>query len=271
MRFRRGRCQNERGCITWNWSGRRRGFVKDTDAQWNRRGFGRTVAAPPLNSGVSQPMFQGVTTDLRVAGFHHSSGWERGAALKLAYFLGQPVGESRDPAIVRMLSPQVPSEALTNTLSSRYGMGPFPFHTESAYWRHPSRFVVLYCVHPGSGERPTLLKDSAEWDLSSRKLQILTHGAWKSGGSRRFVCAIGSRCSGRLRLRFDLDCMKPLNRAAREASEIVGLCMQSQMPQRIEWHPGDLLVIDNFRILHARGAAGAPDQDRILERVLVVE
>jgi alpha-ketoglutarate-dependent taurine dioxygenase len=37
----------------------------------------------------------------------------------------------------------------------------------------------------------------------------------------------------------------------------------------ISWLPGDLLLLDNHRMLHSRGESNRPDPDRLLKRILV--
>jgi alpha-ketoglutarate-dependent taurine dioxygenase len=37
----------------------------------------------------------------------------------------------------------------------------------------------------------------------------------------------------------------------------------------IPWLSGDLLLLDNHRMLHSRGESSRPDPDRLLKRILV--
>ena len=83
------------------------------------------------------------------------------ALLDLACQLGSPQPDPRDHLLVKDIHPQPKERANPNTLSSRYGLGAFPFHTEAAYLSAPPRFLLLYCVHPGDGARPTLLLDAS--------------------------------------------------------------------------------------------------------------
>jgi alpha-ketoglutarate-dependent taurine dioxygenase len=45
--------------------------------------------------------------------------------------------------------------------------------------------------------------------------------------------------------------------------------LRSSTVMPIYWRARDLLVIDNQRMLHARGSGSAPDQDRVLARILI--
>ncbi len=92
----------------------------------------------------------------------------------IAATLGEVRMDPRSLEPIRNICPQLRAEAKPNTLSSRYGMGPFPFHTDVAHWLLSARFVILYCQQPGSGARPTLLLDSWSWDLSEAQRRALT-------------------------------------------------------------------------------------------------
>ena len=56
----------------------------------------------------------------------------------LAEGFGRIAVEPRDPRPVRDISPNSEADTRQNTLSSRYGFGAFPFHTDTAYWRQPA-------------------------------------------------------------------------------------------------------------------------------------
>jgi L-asparagine oxygenase len=212
-----------------------------------------------------------VLSHLHRHGLYHQSGFDAGECLTLAHSLGQPQGERRDPSLIRPISPQPTDQARPNTLSSRYGLGPFPFHTDAAYWRHPPRFILFHCQHPGSGRRPTLLVDSHSWQLTSRDHRLLCNEVWRLETGRPFLCTVATIRQEQLAFRFDAACMRPLTSAALHAHAIIRDATRGSKVARVEWRPNDLLVIDNFRLLHARGEASAPDCDRVLARVLIRE
>jgi alpha-ketoglutarate-dependent taurine dioxygenase len=39
--------------------------------------------------------------------------------------------------------------------------------------------------------------------------------------------------------------------------------------EEVDWAKGRVVIIDNWRVLHGRGSAKSPDQDRILLRILI--
>ncbi len=191
------------------------------------------------------------------------------AVLAVARQLGTPVADVRDDSLYRLISPTDKEIARTNTLSSRYGTGAFPFHTDAAYWRVPADFLLLHCVQPGSGSRPTLLIDFFGWRLKRDELLHLTRGLWIAGDKRAFLCTAVTRAEEGARVRYDADCMRPTTATGQAASQLMLKGIRKSKPASVTWRRGMLLILDNRRILHARGKPTAPDGDRQLGRVLV--
>lgn len=191
------------------------------------------------------------------------------AVLEVATSLGVPQVERRDPRVYRVISPTPVASAKPNTLSSRYGTGPFPFHSDTAYWVRPARYLLLHCLSPGASRRPTLLLDSSEWRLSPSESQLLQRGLWIAGDKRPFLSTILQSTKRGLLLRYDQDCMQPASASGNMAQPLIRSRIFSSQPVEIRWQVGMLLIIDNHRMLHSRGAAAQPDLDRRLGRVLV--
>ena len=215
-------------------------------------------------------MISNIRQDLTEMGYHYSPAFKVDDLLRISGDLGIPTADKRG-SIIKTLKPEKPSDPNLNTLSSRYGTGAFPFHTETAYWPTPARFVVLYCVNPGSRHRPTHLVDSHKWDLSHKDKRTLCNEVWKVfTGINPFLCTIGKQTRNRFMIRFDKDCMKPALSPRGKANDIVARELQSQKLITIDWQANDLLVIDNYRMIHARGPSVTNDSDRHLERILIV-
>jgi len=191
----------------------------------------------------------------------------RAEALRLAHTLGIPSGDIRDPRIVRELRPLAHVDANRNTLSSRYGAGPFPLHTETAYWRTPARYLLLRCVSPGASKRPTVVVPLSLRRLTRRQKICLESAVWVCRARPSFLCSI---LDGK-RIRYDRECMKPASPSADLAAQIMSELVYASQPVEIAWCEGRLLIIDNFRCLHGRAAAAVPDPDRVLERIIVRE
>ena len=191
--------------------------------------------------------------------------------LGFAAALGRPHPDPRDRVLVKDIRPQPKDTANTNTLSSRYGMGAFPVHTEAAYLRKPPRFLMLYCVEPGSGGRTTVLLDAAT--LFSRLPDARRPGTWVvKAGRRPFLCdVLWRQAPNGFGIRYDRECLFPRGPAALAEEQSIREFIALSMPTPIEWASGQLLVIDNHRMLHGRGGSNNDDPDRWLKRVLIGE
>lgn len=183
--------------------------------------------------------------------------------------LGPITADARNPDPYRRIRPQTLDRANPNTLSSRYGTGRFPFHTDAAHWKVPPEYVILFCEASGSGERPTELIDTHRWVLTDQAQDEIVSGVWKIGHWRPRLGSVGTKSNGRLEIRYDDACMHPMNARARKLRDLLHEVVGKTTPEIVKWTRGKLLIIDNRRILHARGAAHAEDSDRILIRILV--
>lgn len=181
---------------------------------------------------------------------------------------GTPVASSRHPELVRSISPQTATSAPKNTLSSRYGLAAFPFHTDGAHWRQPPRYLVLYCRDPASGIRETLLSQPLPGADSVEKT-ILRRSLWRvSGVHKHFVARILDGVNGSEFLRFDWSCMTPVSNQD-ESREVLSACIDRAPIKRITWQRDRFLLIDNWKLLHGRGPAETVDTSRLHWRILL--
>lgn len=193
--------------------------------------------------------------------------------LPLAHKLGTPTPDTNSPDVVRVLQPHSQDDSEHRTLSSIYGFGAFPFHTEAAYWRNPADLLLLYCKSAGIAVRPTLVQDSWSWKLSgperiafARELFLVK----RTIGS--FLCTTIVLTGGNsYRVRLDEHCLSPVRPNGRFVLERLQREIANTAPTPIEWQAHFAVVIDNRRMLHARGSAAILEEDRCLERVLITE
>ena len=204
-------------------------------------------------------------------GYYHGRKWTSTAFSNLAVNIGPPRAEARDQQLVRKISPQDSAVAPHNTLSSRYGAGSFPPHTDTAYWRQPARYVLFRCVNAGKARRVTRIFYTRDWQLSRADESLLCRAVWKVKAVRPFLASFAQRKDDQLLFRFDLDCMVPMSNDAQAALDLFRSCLVASRQITIDWSEGDVLVIDNWRCIHARGMAIVRDEDRVLERILVGE
>ena len=89
-------------------------------------------------------------------------------------------------------------------------------------------------------------------------------------GISPFLCTIAKAVGRKLMIRYDRDCMRPALPAFSQAQNLLVRELGRAERVEIRWEVGDLLVIDNHRILHARGVATASDSYRCLKRILLL-
>jgi len=65
--------------------------------------------------------------------------------------------------------------------------------------------------------------------------------------------------------------MRPMTAQSRELSSLLELRLEKAPVHQIEWEEDCLLVLDNHRVVHARGKSNKADSDRWLKRILLGE
>ncbi len=206
------------------------------------------------------------------------SGWakttaETGDPRNLALFLESIASQLGTPVrhkfgVAEELFPRRAATGNPNSLSGKYGLAPFPLHCDTSHWRVPCRFVLVACVDPGSVPTSTVLLDTADIILSQEEqILVLSSVFLIKNGRSSFYSSI--RSSNRHFIRLDPGCMKAVTNEGSEAMELYSYANQKNCVRRISWRIGDVLAIDNWRVLHGRGEQLNASADRMLLRVLV--
>lgn len=211
----------------------------------------------------------GVTSALHNAGYYLKEGLASDELANFVAPLGPFLKDPRDEDDVRDISPQSIKVARPNTLSYRHGDGIFPFHTEAAHWIEPPSFLVLYCLQPGQGGRPTHVQDFGSWDLTEEGKSAVLREVWKFGHLTPRLGTMGCAARNHLTIRYDEACMVPMTRGAEALKESIAEKICEAPKVDIYWKEGMLLILDNRRLLHSRGAAIRPDPDRVIRRILI--
>ncbi|WP_081997064.1 TauD/TfdA family dioxygenase [Microbacterium sp. ZOR0019] len=132
------------------------------------------------------------------------------------------------------------------------GTGAQPLHTDGAHLRRMPDIVILSAAAPTP--TPTLLYRPGSASLEQRS------GVFRVGGGRGTFYA--GAIDGAGRWRYDPGCMAPTDAEAREAAD--QFRAMSDAAERHEWsRQGEVLVIANRHVLHARAAAADADSRRL--------
>lgn len=128
---------------------------------------------------------------------------------------------------------------------------------------------MLRCVK-GYHDVPTLIVDGAKL-VEAVSLDVLARAVFKQRrpqeGTLSLLCLCESTDEG-YRLRWDEIFLKPASKVGEIAYDAVQNWLANCEPIKCELDcAGDVLVIDNWRMLHARAGIPAGREDRKIERV----
>ena len=174
----------------------------------------------------------------------------------------------RGGQIVELVVPESIHTARASSLSSKYGLQPLPLHTDTAHWIIPCRFLVLACLEPGPTPTPTFLLDSFAIRFSEREDLLCRSAVFAiRNGRRSFYGSILD--PERPFVRLDPGCMTPISRDGVKALESFCTGRHEQSLQQHDWMQGDIMVLDNWRMLHGRGRSASTERGRILMRAMI--
>jgi len=185
----------------------------------------------------------------------------------LAAGLGEPLDPWGD-GLVQRLEPR--DNGPPNTYSGLFGLGAFPLHTDLAHWPVPPRYMLLRCGK-GYADVPTLLLDGMEivreMDADALERALVRPRRRQSGELRLLhLWSPPKRDTGCLR--WDPVFLQPASVQGRRAFDALRDRLEVATPtQAVMIEPGEAIVIDNWRMLHARPAIPAGRRDRYLQRV----
>ena len=171
-----------------------------------------------------------------------------------------------------MLRPAPHENATQRLMSAVYGTGVVPFHIDSANSRVPPHLTFV-CLATGNASKwPTPLHDSVALPLRADEQVQLHQDVWYvDGGRERFLTSILSRpgFSQNGIVRFDPSCMKPGHPKFKRSADLLERACRGVSPIRVDWEAGVRIILDNWRVLHARGLPPQANENRVLERVMI--
>lgn len=201
---------------------------------------------------------------------HCGEGADADATMSELGKLGDRLGTrvpGRAGSLEEIVEPQGIVDAHPRSLSARYGLDAFPFHAELSHRTRPCRYVLLGCIDPGSLSAATMLLDWRTLGFSSQELDLLEETAvLVRSGRRSFYATI--LAAGGAFLRYDPGCLEAVDQRGRMALALIEDRIAAGSPQVHHWRRGDILIIDNWRVLHGRSSSDR-GSGRRLARVLI--
>jgi hypothetical protein len=184
------------------------------------------------------------------------------------------IGARGETAPVHLLKPTLAESSTPNTYSGMYGHGQFPFHTDLAHWPYPPRFLLLRCLI-GYPAIPTMLLDGArlvEIIGSAALSRSLVQPRRPLRGSLPLLRLYDSQRGDHGLFRWDEVFIRPASTAGRAGFDKVRQEVSHAQPTKISLvSRGDTLILDNWRMLHARSPVPSECQDRAIERAYLEE
>jgi L-asparagine oxygenase len=170
--------------------------------------------------------------------------------------------------LVQDLRPR--AAAAPNTYSGNFGLNRFPFHTDLAHWRTPPRYLMLRC-QVGYPDVPTLMLDGHAL-VDAVGSDVMARAIFKPRRPRNGVFELlrlyEAAAEGAGLLRWDELFLKPASRVGETANTLIREWLAQTEPCSIALQrPADTLVIDNWRILHARSPIPPGREGRSIQRV----
>lgn len=174
---------------------------------------------------------------------------------------------------VQSLIPRKRAEGRKNQYSGIYGLTRFPLHTDLAHWAVPPHYILLRCIVGSTDVFTNLLDWSYIINASEESLlrkAIFTTRKARDGHSALFRAL--SQDGPRKIFRWDPLFLKPLNEQARAVASLMrNLDGTEKVANILLEQPGDILLIDNWRMLHARTEVMAQSITRHIQRAYLSE
>jgi len=171
-------------------------------------------------------------------------------------------------ALVETIAPRSQENARPASLSRKFGYGALPLHCETAHWIVPCRYIVLGCLEVGCVDTPTILLDGSDLDFSNEERLLARSATFLvRNGARSFYASLID--NHRAFVRIDPGCMEPIGGAGVEAMALYCYERHRRKAVSFSWNTGEILIIDNWRVLHGRGNRQPADLNRRLLRAYV--
>lgn len=163
-------------------------------------------------------------------------------------------------------------EALGGPVHDRFGQplmsaahGDFALHTDESFLEHPARHVLLHCWRPAVTGGATQVADSRALAATVDRVE------WIAWNQLRLPYPCGDRCSieaGTTRFNVDHCTAAPLTPV--QSTWLARFAASAKRVSReLSLAAGDLLLLDNERMLHGRSAFDATSP-RLLKRLRIL-
>lgn len=152
------------------------------------------------------------------------------------------------------LKPREKGDSQPSSYSGIYGLERFPFHTDLAHWRGPPRYLILRCV-TGFADVPTQLIDGQEIIkiVGNVNLQRALVRPRRPLNGKMPLLRLLQQFDGNQMLRWDEKFLLGASELGLEVMTLVRRAIDQIDQKNITLlDVGDTIIVDNWRMLHAR-------------------
>ena len=174
---------------------------------------------------------------------------------------------------VQVLRPRSETDAPLNIYSGYFGYSKFPLHSDLAHWSDPPPYLVLRCIR-GAPNVFTRLVDSrllieAFGAMALRR--TLVQPRKRVGRAKPLLPLLDVR-SDRQFFRWDALFTNPATKASAHTFARIAAFLNNVPAGEVALAgTGDMLVIDNGRMLHGRSPVADNATERCIERLYLAE
>ena len=167
---------------------------------------------------------------------------------------------------VSILNSSNGENSLQGTFSHTYGLASFPFHTDTAFWALPARYVVMGMFTASTCTTNYVsineIADCISGDLLTKAQKSLYLLKTIDGAKYTSAAFKNNDIWG---IRFDPNIMTPVNKQAKKFHHELTEAIKNVGYKKINWTGNKAVVFDNWNYLHGRSAANG--ESRELHRI----
>ena len=193
---------------------------------------------------------------------------DNSALLEFAKKFGAVVPDDNGVIVQDVLARDIKNGS-RGSFSYTCGYGEFPYHTDTAFWALPARYLILRVEEESDCQTHYALYHDI-FSLSDIDLDEYIKRACfilKTFNGQRFVPFMFSSGS-EFGYRYDPNTLIPYNDEAKLLVAKFNELLELQKPKSISWSGDNFAIIDNWKGVHSRGTA-INDRNRVLNRIYV--
>lgn len=147
------------------------------------------------------------------------------------------------------------TNSLTGTFSNVYGLSAFPFHSDTAFWGLPARYIVMGMLSTSSCTTNYISLKEIDRFISGDFLRKARRAIYliETFEGSKYTSPV-FEVDGSYGFRFDPNIMTPANGYAKIFHDELVAAMNRVESMKIDWSGNKAVVLDNWNYLHSRSA-----------------